>query len=184
MTKRPFLTAFAACSALPLAACGAETSEQAIASEVDETRTLAALMSGDESLSTSADLFDDAGLRPMFDGSVPYTVFAPTNAAYDGLNVELGSVDAGAARAAILREHIVPGHLTREDIAAAIASTGGAVEMQTMGSGTLTFTGDAENLRVASSDGSEASVSGTVLQGPNGAVFPVDGLLKTIDQPA
>ena len=124
-----------------------------------------------------------AGLVDTLAGEGPFTVFAPTNDAFAELDMPLQGEEAQAARVAILREHIVPGFLTREDIAGAIDGAGGSGEMQTMGSNTLTFTKDGDTLVVASSDGTQARVSGTAISGANGTVFPVDGVLKSLDAP-
>ena len=183
MKKTTILSAFAAGSLLALGACGSEANEDKQAGGEVGSETLAALIDGEDELSAAADILGDTGLQGVFDGNAPYTVFAPTNDAFAELDMPLQGEEAQAARVAILREHIVPGFLTREDIAGAIDGAGGSVEMQTMGSNTLTFTKDGDTLVVASSDGTQARVSGTAISGANGTVFPVDGVLKSLDAP-
>lgn len=183
MTKRTILTALAAGGMLALTACGSDSAEDAEASGEVGSETLAALVEEHEQLSTTAEILGDTGLQNVFDGNAPYTIFAPTDDAFDALDIPLDGEEAQAARVAILREHIVPGFLTRDDIVGAIESGGGSVEMQTMGSNTLTFSEDGGTLVVASSDGTEARVAGAVMSGANGSVFPIDGVLKSTDEP-
>lgn len=183
MKKTTILSAFAAGSLLALGACGSEATEETQVEGEVGSETLAALIDGEGDLSTAADILGDTGLQGVFDGNAPYTVFAPTNDAFAELEMPLEGEEAQAARVAILREHIVPGFMTREDIAGAIDGAGGSVEMQTMGSNTLTFTEEGDTIVIASSDGMQARVSGTGMSGANGTVFPVDGVLKSLDAP-
>ncbi|WP_120076861.1 fasciclin domain-containing protein [Aurantiacibacter odishensis] len=183
MTKRTILTALAAGSMLALTACGSDGAEDAEGGGEISSGTLAALIEDQGELSTTADILGDTGLQNVFDGNAPYTIFAPTDDAFEALEIPLEGEEAQAARVAILREHIVPGFLTRDDIVGAIESGGGSVEMQTMGSNTLTFSEDGDTLLVASSDGTEARVAGAGMSGANGSVFPIDGVLKSTDEP-
>lgn len=184
MTRKPVLAALAACSLAALAACGTDTADGGGDNDEVSSETLAALIEEDSDLSTVAEIMGNSGLHGVFDGNAPYTVFAPTDEAFAATEIPAESEEAIPARVAILREHIVPGYLSREDIVAAIETAGGSVEMQTMGSNTLTFTGDADELTIASSDGSEASISGDVLSGVNGSIIPIDGVLKSMDAPS
>lgn len=181
MKTKPLLTAIAAGSLLALAACNSET--DADAPVAVSTDTLATVIQSDGDLSTVANIFGDSGLQAVFDGNAPYTVFAPTDEAFETLDLPMDGAEAGAARVAILREHIVPGFLTLEDIAAAIESAGGSVEMQTMGSNTLTLSGDVNEITITSSDGSEARIVDAGLSGLNGTVIPIDAVLKSLDAP-
>ncbi len=184
MKKSIILCALAACSFSALSACGGDTpAEDASASGEIGSETLAALIDDSPDLSTTAEILGDTGLQSVFDGNAPYTVFAPTNEAFAAQDIPLEGEEAQAARVAILREHIVPGFLTRADIVGAVESSGGSVEMQTMGSNTLTFTQDGDTLVIASSDGSQARETGAGISGANGSVFPVDGVLKSLDAP-
>lgn len=180
MTVKPLFAALAACSLLALGACGSET--EGVRPGGDSTQTLATVIASDADLAVVAEMLTETGLKGVFDGDVPYTMFAPTDDAFARFDLPLDGADAGAARVAILREHIVPGFLTMEDITAAIASAGGVVEMQTMGSNTLTFSGDVDELVITSSDGSQARVVDAALSGANGTVFPIDAVLKSLER--
>ena len=183
MIHKRALTALLAGSLLTLGACNSDAEVDAEGQGNGEigNETLAALMEDADDLSTVTDIMGSSGLQGVFDGNAPYTVFAPTDEAFSALDVPLEDEETRAARVAILREHIVPGYLSRDDIVAAIGRSGGSVEMQTMGTNTLTFSGTEDALRVASSDGSQASVTGEVLSGANGSIIPIDGVLKSMN---
>ncbi len=175
--RAPLLLTLATCL-LGLAACGTED-ETAGNEAVTEPgiQTIAALISGADDLSRVEGLIEDGGLSQTFDGTATYTFFAPTDAALDALGEDFTGADARPALLALLRQHVVPGYLTQEDIAAAVASNGGPVEMQTMGEGTLTFSMDGDDVTVSPGDGAPATVLDDELLGANGVVMPVDAVL-------
>lgn len=182
MTKA-FKAILAPAALIGMAACSPSGESEEIAVEDTSNETLATLIGGASDLSTASSILSDAGLQSLFDGSTPYSLFAPNDAAFAAADLSLGNAEDRAIRVAVLREHIVPGYLTVEDIVTAIESGGGSVEMQTMGSNTLTFSGDADKLVVRSSDGAEATLASPAMTGANGTVFPIDGVLKSLDAP-
>ncbi len=183
MNNKSKITALAAATLFSLSACGSDAEGTGEESGQVGTQTLAALVENSDDLSVISDILGNAGLQGVFDGTASYTILAPNDAAFSSLDIPLDGEDSRAARVAIVREHIVPGYLSREDIEAAIGRSGGSVEMQTMGSNTLTFSEEGDTLRVSSSDGTEATVSGEVVSGANGSVIPIDAVLKSMDQP-
>ena len=177
------LMALAATGLVTLAACNSDADiEGENAGEVSSD-TLAAVLQRSDDLTVVSDILGTAGLQGVFDGNAPYTIFAPTDAAFSALDIVLDEDEARAAHVAIVREHIVPGFLSRADIEAAIGRSDGSVEMQTMGTNTLAFSMDGDDLVVTSSDGTQAEVSGDVMSGANGSVIPVDTVLKAMDEP-
>lgn len=187
MTHRASLLILASAFALSLSACTAEPAEEEEElSEDVSSSTLSALIADADGLDGVSDLLRDVGMAEMFDGTAPYTVFAPTDVALEALGEDFSGEEARPALLAILREHIVPGYLTAEDIAAAIDANGGPVEMRTMGESTLTFSSDGDEIRVASTgDDNPAGVTlDTSMQGINGVVFPVDTVLKDLSPEA
>ncbi len=177
------LVALATTGLFTLTACNSESDIEGENAEQVSSDTLAALLQRSDDLTVVSEILGNAGLQGMFDGNAPYTIFAPTDAAFSALDIALDEEDAGAARVAIVREHIVPGFMSREDIEAAIGRSDGSVEMQTMGSNTLSFSMDGDNLVVTSSDGTQGTISGDVMSGANGSVIPIDTVLKAMDDP-
>ncbi len=176
----------AAIALLPLAACsdssGKADGDKAAAS-APSGDTLAEAMSKQESLSTLGAALRDTGLSQLFDNAGSYTIFAPTNDAFAKLGdagKALRQPDQRAVLAAVLRDHIVPGYLTPDDIGAAIDAQGGRVKVQTMGDHQLTFTRDGEGYRVVAEDGSSAAIAGKATTAGNGVAIPLDGVLKQL----
>ncbi len=98
---------------------------------------------------------------------------------------ELRTAEQRPALIAILRDHIVPGYPTPDDIAKAIAADSDhSVAMRTMGDHTLTFTSDGGTIAVASEDGAKARFAGEALPASNGVAIPLDGVLKQVSAPA
>ncbi|MEO6388749.1 MAG: fasciclin domain-containing protein [Croceibacterium sp.] len=174
---------------LALAGCsGNDASDSPAAADAVSKDTLGKLVAGDDNLSVVASAMNDAGLTQVFDGAAAYTLFAPTNAAFDKLGetgTQLRTPEQRAAMVAVLRDHIVPGYLTTADIENAVKeSDGGKVEMKTMGDHTLTFSGEGDALTIKSQDGATAHFAGDSLRGSNGVAVPIDGVLKAAATPA
>lgn len=173
-----------------LAACGGgddkaggEKAEQAQPS----SRTLTATLQGAAGYDTLGEVVSNAGLTGVLEGVGPYTVFAPTDAAFTtgAPGADFTDETMRAQSAALLRAHIVPGALSRQDIAAAIERAGnGSVEMRTMADGLLTFTRDGEAIVVTAGNGARARLTGEEAVASNGVLQPVDGLLVKPDTPA
>lgn len=176
------LAAIAAASLLALSACGSDTEIDEATGEEVSTQTLASLLTEPGELSTVASVMSDAGLSEVFDGNAQYTVFAPTDAAFETLGDSRAAFEGEEGRpamVALMREHIVPGYLTVEDITKAIADNGsGKVEMQTMGASPLTFAMDGDVITITAGDGTSAKLAGDNLRASNGVIVPVDAVLK------
>ena len=175
----------AAAALLPLAACS-DNSGKAGNNQVTETQsgeTLAAALAGRDDLSTLGDALRDTGLSEVFDNAGSYTIFAPTNDAFAKLGEAGAALRQPGERAvltAVLRDHIVPGYLTPDDIGAAIDAQDGQVKVQTMGDHKLAFTRDGQGYRVTAEDGSSATIAGDTTTASNGVAIPVDGVLKKL----
>jgi uncharacterized surface protein with fasciclin (FAS1) repeats len=182
-SSRRTLAALAA-AVLALQACSGGSEESGDAAAEVSNETLASVVSDADGLTVVSDALGDAGLAQVFDGPAAYTFFAPQDAAFDALGdagEDLRSPEQRAAMVAILRDHIVPGYLTPDDIGQAIEQAeDGSVEMRTMGDHTLTFTGEGETITVSAEDGSSATLAGEALRASNGVAIPLDGVLRKV----
>jgi uncharacterized surface protein with fasciclin (FAS1) repeats len=173
-----------AMAALTLQGCSGDDAADKTVSVSSET--LASLITEADGLSTVASVLGEAGIAQVFDGAASYTLLAPKDSAFDALGAageELSSPEQRAAMVAILRDHIVPGYLTPDDIANAIeAADDGSVEMRTMGDHVVTFTGDGEAVTVTAEDGATARFAGEELRASNGVAIPLDGVLRKVGQ--
>jgi uncharacterized surface protein with fasciclin (FAS1) repeats len=97
-----------------------EATEEATDEAMDEAGTIVDVASANEDFSTLVAAVDAAGLVETLSGEGPFTVFAPTNEAFDALPE--GVLDAlllpenEAVLTSILTYHVVPGEVTSDMI--------------------------------------------------------------------
>ena len=183
ISVRPrLLTALASSTMLILTSCGAEEeTAEAVENTVETSDTLAATISGSDDLSTVAGGLQDVGLVQVFDGAGFYTVLAPQDAAFEklGETIDFTAEEQRPALAAVLRDHILPGYLTPDDISGAIKAQGGPVEVETMNDHTLSFARSGDVLTVTTEDGVTATLGDATLAS-NGVAIEVDTVLKDL----
>lgn len=174
MKRWAFAPLVAPLAALALAACGERETEGPAGAPAAVDETLAQVVDGGD-LSTLEGVIEKAGLGTVLEGVGPYTVLAPVNAAFTGDVAE--QADAAAA-AAMIRAHILPGAVTRADIAKALdADADGKVEMRTMDDGLVTFSRDGTTIVATGPGGATARLTGEETAATNGVAQPIDGLL-------
>jgi uncharacterized surface protein with fasciclin (FAS1) repeats len=122
-----------------------------------------------------------AGLVDTLSGPGPFTVFAPTNEAFDALPA--GTVDTlvkpenKTTLTGILTYHVVAGRMTATDLMAAVKKGGGKAMLKTVNGQALTVTQKGMMLMVTDTKGNVAHVTiGDVLQS-NGVIHVVDKVL-------
>lgn len=162
-----------------LAACSGDDRAGADKAGEASSRTLAATLQAADGYDTLEEVATNAGLAGVLDGVGPYTLFAPADAAFTtGGAGDFTDDTLRAQGAALLRAHIVPGALTRNDIAAAIQrDADGEVQMRTMADTLLTFSRQGEAVTVRSENGASARLVGEESVAKNGVLQPVDALL-------
>lgn len=146
----------------------------------DTTRTLVASLGDLPDLATLNGAISSAELGTVFDGPASYTLLAPNNAAFEKLGEEgktLLTEEQRPVLVGLLREHILPGHMTPENIDKAIADKGGPVTMTTLGGGNVTFSKEGDVVMVDNGAGSKASFSGSASASSNGVIIPLDTVL-------
>ncbi len=122
-----------------------------------------------------------ADLVTTLKGNGPFTVFAPTNAAFDKLPA--GTVDGllkpenKAQLAKILTYHVVSGNLDAAAVVAAIKSGNGKAVLTTVSGGKLTGSMDNGKVKLTDESGKSAFVTTADLKGTNGVVHVIDGVL-------
>jgi uncharacterized surface protein with fasciclin (FAS1) repeats len=122
-----------------------------------------------------------AGLVETLAGEGPFTVFAPTNAAFaklpDGTVDTVLKPENKGMLTSVLTYHVVPGRLTGKDIMAAIAEKGGQAEYRTVEGETLKFTRSGDMLMVSDTNGSMANVTIANVMQSNGVIHVIDAVL-------
>ena len=166
---------------LPLAAgCTAVEDENPdTATKDDGTLTLAAALGADESLGTLRGALAETELSGVLEGPASYTLLAPNDTAFEAMGDQGSALMTEEQRpmlVAVLRDHLLPGHLTPEAIGEAIDKKGGPVTMGTLGDTEVTFARSGETITATMGDGSPAGFSGTAIAANNGVVIPIDGV--------
>ncbi|WP_374274783.1 fasciclin domain-containing protein [Brevundimonas sp.] len=165
--------------AIAVAACGRSDVDDSGSAQPAEA-SLASVLDRNPGHARLEAMIESTGLTEALDATGPYTLFAPPD---DALATAGGDADMTddalkAQAAQLLRAHIVPGALTRADIAAAVDRAGGeGAKMRTMADAVLTFTRDGERLVVRGPDGPAVALSGDEALARNGVIQPVSGLL-------
>ena len=157
------------------------------AAQGEVTQTLATSLGELPDMASLNGAISEAELGSIFDGPGSYTVLAPNDQAFEALGNEgkaLMTEEQRPVLVGLLREHILPGHLTPENIAQAIESKGGDVTMTTLGGGDVTFAKNGDVITVSNGTGSTARIVGSATSATNGAILPLDTVLVPAKAPA
>lgn len=114
-------------------------------------------------------------------GKGPFTVFAPTDAAFEALpdgTVDTLMQDANKKQlAGILTYHVVKGKMNAKDIMAKAAKNDGKVNLTTVEGDPLTLTVKGEDVMVMDASGNSASVTIADVNQSNGVIHVIDKVL-------
>ena len=122
-----------------------------------------------------------AGLVETLKGAGPFTVFAPTNAAFNALLP--GTVDtlvkpeSKPALTKILTCHVVPGRLDRLELDRLVKSGGGKAMLKTVEGDSLTVAENGKGITVTDDQGGTAMVTIADVYQKNGVIHVVDKVL-------
>ncbi len=122
-----------------------------------------------------------AGLVETLSGKGPFTVFAPTNAAFSKLpagTVEtLVKPESKQALTGVLTYHVVSGKLNASDLAAQIKSGGGKATLKTAAGGSLTASMEGSKVVITDAKGGKSTVTIADVNQSNGVIHVVDTVL-------
>jgi uncharacterized surface protein with fasciclin (FAS1) repeats len=120
------------------------------------------------------------GLVDTLSGKGPFTVFAPTNAAFAKLpagTVELVKPENKAMLDKILTYHVVPGRMTAQQIAAMAARHGGTATLKTVEGENLKFMKSGKGWMVVDAKGDKSRITIPDVMQSNGVIHVVDTVL-------
>jgi len=184
--------ALAAAATLALAACGSAEQTTATAadpmadrtanSDMAPTENLVEIAQGNSDFSILVEAVQAAGLVETLSGSGPYTIFAPTNAAFDSIpqatRDELMGEAGQSDLADIVRYHAVRGRVDGATLMRDIEAAGEeGYAIDTLGGGTLTATLEDGDVVLRDGGGTAATVTQTDLDATNGIVHAIDAVL-------
>jgi uncharacterized surface protein with fasciclin (FAS1) repeats len=122
-----------------------------------------------------------AGLVDTLSGKGPFTVFAPTDAAFKKLpagTVEtLVKPESKATLTKVLTYHVVPGKMSAADIMKAVKDGGGKATVKTVQGDALTVTQSGNTLEITDAKGGKSKVTIADVNQSNGVIHVVDTVL-------
>lgn len=122
-----------------------------------------------------------AGLVQTLESKGPFTVFAPTNEAFDklpeGTVATLVKPENKEKLTGILTYHVVPGKVTAAKLAEKIKAGGGKAELKTVNGETLTAKMDGDSVELVDEKGGTSKVTIADVMQSNGVIHVIDTVL-------
>ncbi len=185
------ISMIAGLSALALSACSGNAEAPAedvvvqdetataepMAGEAAAPKTIVALAQGNADLSTLVAAVTAAGLGETLSGAGPFTVFAPTNAAF--AKVDKAALDglmkpeAKDKLAALLKYHVVAGNVKAADVVKMITDGKGTATIKTLG-GELKASMAGDKVILTDAKGGKSTITATDIAASNGVVHTID----------
>lgn len=175
-------TLLTACSAPAETNTAVVKTETVVAKTAESTPqaalTIVGLAVGSEDLTTLVAAVQAAGLVDTLNSDGPFTVFAPTNAAFAKLPA--GTVETlvmpenNAMLSAILTYHVVGADVMAADLIAAINGNDGSYTVPTVNGGTLTASIVDGKVYLTDANGTLSQVIKTDIKASNGVVHLID----------
>ena len=139
-----------------------------------ETGTIVDVAAGNEDFSTLVAAVKAASLAETLSGDGPFTVFAPTNAAFDALPAgtldELLKPENKDQLTAILTYHVVAGKVMAADLS-------DGQEVDTVQGGKLTVGIEGDKVTLTDENGATVNVTDTDIDAGNGVIHVIDGVV-------
>lgn len=194
MMKKLTLTWAVGLSALALSACsGSEEAPAAtetevvqddamaadpMAAEATGDKTIVALAQGNPDASTLVTAVTAAGLGETLSGAGPFTVFAPSNAAF--AKVDKATLDSllkpenKEKLASLLTYHVVAGDVKSGDLAKLITDGKGTATVKTVNGGSLKASMDGDKIVLTDAKGGKSTVTAADMVASNGVIHVID----------
>ena len=181
-----------AASALVLAACNSSADEAATTTEASAESTASAasaetpaasgtiveVAQGNADFSTLVSAVQAAGLVETLNGAGPFTVFAPTNAAFEKIPAEtlqgLLTPEQRDTLTAVLTYHVVSGRVDAATLIEQIQAGGGSATVTTVQGGELTARVVEGGVVLPDAAGNESRVVQTDVTASNGVIHAID----------
>ena len=190
ITRTATLAGVSIAAMIALAACGnnAEEAAPADAMATDTSAmapapaasgTVVEVAQGNPDFSTLVSAVTSADLAGTLGGAGPFTVFAPTNAAFEKVPAATrDSLMAPAGKAdltKILTDHVVPGRVDAATLTQQIQAGGGSAALTTVEGGTLTARAGADgSVTLTDENGGVSRVVQADVAASNGIIHAID----------
>ena len=141
-------------------------------------KTIVDVAASNNDFSTLVTAVKAADLVSALQGEGPFTVFAPTNAAFGKIDkATLGSLlqpENKAALANILTYHVVPSKLMASDVVAALKKNNGKVEVKGLNGQVLTVMSKDGKIWIKDQKGNYSEIVATDVKADNGVIHVID----------
>lgn len=146
-----------------------------------EANSIAAKAMSNANLSNFTNLLQSAELAQTFKDEGEYTVFAPTNDAFEKLPKgkldELMKPESKENLQDLLKYHVVQGNMNSAAVIAKINEAGGKLDVTTLNGGILTLSEKDGKVSVKDAKGNTATVTSADIAASNGVVHTIDKVL-------
>lgn len=165
----------------PLLALTPVLATPASAQADDAASTVVEAATTNPDLTTLAKALTAAGVTETLSGAGPFTVFAPTDAAFAAVPQPMTDYLMDPANkdtlTQVLTYHVVPGKVTADDLYKKIKAGGGTAKLTTVEGQELSFSEVQGNIKVDGTQGSSGYVTTQDLAQANGVVHVLNGVL-------
>ena len=155
--------------------------ETAAEATMPTQETIAAIAMSNENFTTLATAVKAADLAETLKSEGPFTVFAPTNAAFDklpeGTVASLTKAENKEKLANLLKYHVVSGEYMAADIVKAIQDNEGSFSIATVEGEELKASLDGENVILTDANGNKSTVVMTDVDASNGVIHAIDAVV-------
>ncbi|SHG07384.1 Uncaracterized surface protein containing fasciclin (FAS1) repeats [Salegentibacter echinorum] len=147
-----------------------------------ESNSIAAKAMATDSLSTLVSALQNAELAQTFtEDEGPFTVFAPTNKAFE--QVDKATLDTLMMSenkdklSSVLKYHVVDDEITAQDLSQMIEENDGEATISTLDGGELKAMMDGDNIVLKDENGNTATITATDIEASNGIVHIIDAVV-------
>ena len=136
---------------------------------------------GSEDHTTLVAAVKAAELAGVLSGDGPFTIFAPTNDAFDALPdgtvATLLKPENKATLQTILKYHVVSGNVMASDVMNLLKANNGKAKVKTLAGSEITVWSKDGSVYIQDAKGNSAKVVATDLKGTNGVIHVIDSVL-------
>jgi uncharacterized surface protein with fasciclin (FAS1) repeats len=176
-----FLLAFAVCFVVADASHAQNGMGMAKEKSAKKGKTVAEVAMGNDNFTTLVTAVKAAGLAETLMSAGPFTVFAPTNAAFNKLpagTVEtLVKPENKEMLTKVLTYHVVAGKFGAKDVLKLIKDGNGTATLTTVEGSTLTAKTDGKTVMLTDEKGVSVNVVMADVKASNGVIHAIDGVV-------
>ncbi|MDC6350123.1 fasciclin domain-containing protein [Zeaxanthinibacter sp. PT1] len=147
----------------------------------EETPTIVGVAVDNADFSTLVTALQTADLVDALNGEGEFTVFAPTNAAFDqlpdGALADLLKPENKETLTSVLTYHVVPGLYTASDVVQALKNNDGTFTAETLQGSRITFKMEGDKVVLYDNKGNAVNLIATDIEASNGYIHSVDTVL-------